>query len=78
MCTCIRTQRFWLKIIHVKGRTSLQSHKRRTEYHISIKGIQKITPHQRHRMTKGVYIECAFGLPSEEDIVRFEDDYDRV
>ena len=66
-----------MKIILVKGRTSLQSHKRRTEYHISIKSIKRITPNQIHRMTKGLYVELAFGLPHEEDITRYEDDYGR-
>jgi len=77
MFKCIHTKRFWIKVILVKGRTSLQSHKRRTEYHISVRGIQKIMPNQQHRMTKGLYIECALGLPSEEDITRYEDDYGR-
>ena len=77
MLKCVHTKRFWMKFIFVTGRTSLQSHNRRTEYHIGTKGIQKITPLQVHRMTKGAYIEFAFGLPSENDIVRYEDDYGR-
>lgn len=70
--------KFWLKFIHVRTRTSLQYHVARTEYHISLKGIKKICPFEHHRITKGNYIELAFGNPDEEDIHRIEDDYGRV
>lgn len=65
-------------MLHVTGRTSLQSHRDRTEYHISTRGIARVCPGQRHRMERGIYLEFAFGLPREEDVVRFEDDYGRV
>ena len=78
MFTLIHTNWFWVKILHVKGRTSLQSHERRTEYHISIMGVRRVHPKERHRMESGVYIEFAYGDPYEEDVIRFEDDYGRV
>ena len=77
MFKLIHTNNFWCKFIFVTGRTSLQSHDKRTEYQISIRGVQKIVPKQKHRMEKGVYIELAFGRPDEEDIIRYEDDYGR-
>ena len=75
----IHTKHFWLKIIHVHKhhRTSLQYHYFRTEYHISKRGIRKIVPIQEHHMTSGWYIEIATGLPTEDDIVRLVDDYNR-
>ena len=75
MWRLIKTKKFWLKLIFVRERTSLQSHKERTEWHI---GIYKIPKNERHRLLKGFYIEFAFGDPKEEDIVRYEDDYGRV
>jgi hypothetical protein len=78
MITLVQTKHFWLKFIFVRGRTSLQSHERRTEYHLSLRGIIKIMPQERHRMERGMYIEVATGEPLEEDIKRFEDDYGRV
>ncbi|GMQ95539.1 MAG: hypothetical protein BMS9Abin13_658 [Patescibacteria group bacterium] len=78
MWKLIHTKHFWLKVILVKGRTSLQSHEYRTEYHISIRGIKKIKKRKKHRMEKGLYIEIATGRPDEDDIVRYEDDYGRV
>jgi len=77
MWKIIATKKFWLKVIWVKGRTSLQSHQNRTEYHLSLKGIKKIKSNEKHRMEKGLYLELAFGQPKEEDIIRYEDDYDR-
>lgn len=65
---------FWLKLIYVSGRTSLQYHNDRTEWHI---GIYKVNPKEIHRMQHGVFIELAFGKPREDDIVRLEDDYGR-
>jgi hypothetical protein len=78
MLKIIHTQRFWLKYICVRGRTSTQSHKHRTEYHVSIRGIRKILPNEVHRMDRGYYLELAFGFPAEEDIIRYEDDYGRI
>lgn len=73
MVKLIHTKRFWLKCIVVRGRTSLQSHKERTEYHLCIRGIKKIVPGELHRMTRGIYLELAVGSPQEEDIVRQEE-----
>jgi D-beta-D-heptose 7-phosphate kinase/D-beta-D-heptose 1-phosphate adenosyltransferase len=75
MLRLVKIKKFWLKLIFVRERTSLQSHKERTEWHI---GIYKIPKNERHRLLKGFYIEFAFGDPKEEDIVRYEDDYGRV
>lgn len=77
MIKFIHTKKFWLKLIRVTGRTSLQSHRFRTEYHISIKGIKKIKLREKHRIISGWYIELAFGRPNEYDIIRHEDDYGR-
>jgi len=74
MVKFISTKKFWLKFIRVKGQTSYQSHQERTGYHI---GISKVLPGDKHRMTRGFYIELAFGRPREEDIERFEDSYGR-
>lgn len=74
MYKLIHTKRFWLKLIKVHGRTSLQSHKQRSEYWI---GITKIKKNVKHRLLPGWYIELAFGSPKEEDIIRYEDDYGR-
>ena len=65
---------YWLKFILVRGRTSLQSHKERDEWHF---GLYKIAKGEKHRLFKGVYLELAVGKPREEDIVRYEDDYGR-
>ena len=78
MITFISTQKFWMKFLLVRGRTSLQSHSNRTEYHISIRGIQKVKPQKIHRINRGMYIEIATGEPHENDIIRYEDDYGRI
>ena len=65
----------WLKFLRVKGRTSLQTHKHRTEWHI---GLYRIDPGDIHRMQKGFFFELALGRPNENDIERLEDDYKRV
>lgn len=66
---------FWAKIIWVRGRTSLQSHANRTEYHF---GFYKVNPGEKHRMQHGLFLEIATGKPEESDIIRYEDDYKRV
>jgi hypothetical protein len=73
--TLFHGKRFWVKIIRAKGRLSLQSHARRTEYHL---GLQKIQPHDKHRIQNGIVLEIATGDPNEDDIVRYEDDYGRI
>ncbi len=82
MIILVGTRSFWIKIIWVSKnhRTSDQTHKNRTEYHIPIPSFWKlktILPLERHRMTPGLYIEYAAGNPEEEDIIRHEDDYGR-
>ena len=72
---------WWLKVILVRGRTSLQWHFNRNEIHLRILPFPKIKyvrKFRRHRMEKGLYIEIAFGgYCSEGDIIRVEDDYGR-
>lgn len=68
---------FWVKLIkiHPGHRTSLQSHKMRSEIHLSIQYFGK---ERKHRMNEGLYLEFAFGRPVENDIERYEDDYGRI
>lgn len=65
----------WVKIIRAKGSLSYQSHEHRTEYVI---GVFKVEPGVKHRYTKGLYLEIATGRPDEADIIRYEDDFNRV
>lgn len=65
----------WVKILIVKGQTSYQSHKNRDEYFI---GIFKVPRGEKHRMSRGLYFEIGTGRPDESDIIRHEDNYDRV
>lgn len=67
--------RFWLKFLFVHGRTSLQSHAERDEY---VLGLYKVKRGEQHRMGHGIFIEVAVGEPSEDDIVRYEDDFNRI
>ena len=69
-----QTKKSWLKLIVVHGRTSLQSHSRRTEWHF---GLYRVDPMQKHRLLPGVYFEFIHGEPDENDIIRYEDDYGR-
>lgn len=81
MVTLIGTGRFWLKLIRVRrgSRTSLQYHLRRSELHLSFRHGWKWVPRGKvHRMTAGVYLELAFGVPRETDIVRLADDFNRA
>ncbi len=68
------TKHTWLKFIMVRGRTSLQSHSQRTEWHF---GFYKVEPMQKHRLLPGLYFEFVRGNPREDDIIRYEDDYGR-
>lgn len=68
-------RKFWLKFLWIKGRTSLQSHKNRDEWHL---GLYKIKKGEIHRIQHGIFIELALGKPKENDIIRIEDDYDRI
>lgn len=74
MWKILSTKRTWLKLILVRGRTSLQSHSQRTEWHF---GLYKVEPMQKHRLLPGAYLEFVHGNPQEEDIIRYEDDYGR-
>ncbi len=75
MWTFIKNRRFWFKFLFITGRTSLQSHKERTEYQC---GIWEVKPNEKHIMQHGIFVELAIGNPKEEDITRYEDDYGRV
>ena len=74
MWRLISMPHFWLKVIWVRGRTSLQSHNNRTEYHFD---LYKVLPREKHRMQRGLFLEIATGKPEESDIIRYEDDYGR-
>lgn len=74
------SKRLWIKFISVSTRTSLQSHKNREEYHIRLPQLWKskfVSTGEKHRMTKGWYLEVATGVPEETDIIRYEDDFGR-
>lgn len=73
--TLLQTKRFWLKFLWVKGRTSLQSHYCRDEWHF---GFYKVKKGEVHRLSHGVFLELATGRPNEFDIKRIEDDYNRI
>lgn len=78
MLTLLQTKHLWLKILRVKGRTSLQKHERRSELHVSTKGIRIVPPNTIHRLGNTWCFEVAWGLPEESDIIRVEDDYGRI
>ena len=73
--TLLKGKNFWFKFLRVRGRTSLQRHKLRTEWHF---GFYRVDPGDVHRMQHGYFFEFAYGNPREEDIERLEDDYGRV
>lgn len=75
MVTLLSGKTFWVKFLRVKGRTSLQSHKYRTEWHF---GLYKVPKKEKHRMAHGWFLELALGKPRESDITRYEDDYNRI
>jgi len=75
MVKFIHTKKFWFKFLRVKGRTSLQSHNERVEYHF---GLYKVNKGEKHRMQHGWFFELATGKPDENDIIRYSDDYDRI
>lgn len=64
----------WVKLLFVRGRTSLHKHAERDEYFI---GFYKVKRGELHRHNRGFYIELAIGRPREEDVERKEDDYNR-
>lgn len=74
MWRLLSTKHTWLKFILVHGRTSLQSHSQRTEWHF---GFYRVDPMQKHRLLPGAYFEFVHGNPNENDIIRYEDDYGR-
>lgn len=67
-------KKFWIKILFVRGRTSLQSHAEREEWHL---GFYRVKKGEKHRLQRGLFLELALGNPFEDDIVRHEDDYGR-
>ena len=62
-------------VVDAYQRFSLQYHKHREEHWV-------ILPKERHRATAGpdglVFIETQTGICKEDDIIRLEDDYDRI
>ncbi len=74
MWKLFQTKHTWLKFILVRGRTSLQTHSERTEWHF---GFYRVDRMQKHRLLPGVYFEFVKGNPREDDIIRYEDDYGR-
>jgi hypothetical protein len=77
MLTLFSTKHLWLKILRVKGRTSLQKHAKRTELHVGTSGVRLVSQDTIHRLGNETCLELAWGEPLEEDIVRLEDDYFR-
>jgi len=71
----VHTKKFWLKFLWVTGRTSHQAHQERSEWHL---GLYKVNPMEKHRLHRGTYVEVALGRPKEEDVIRYEDDYNRA
>jgi len=65
---------FWVKFLWVPGRTSMQAHRHRTEWHF---GLYKVAPLEKHRLSHGAFLELIIGKPDEDDIIRYEDDYGR-
>lgn len=84
MVKLIHRPTFWLKLIWVSTRNSLQSHEKRREIHIKFEwalkpwSVKKIPVREVHRMTRGLYLEIALGEPREDDIKRYEDDFGRA
>lgn len=74
MLKLLHTKHFWVKFLRVHGRTSLQSHAARSEWHF---GLYRVNPGEKHRMQHGWFIEVATGEPDEADIIRYEDDHNR-
>jgi cytidyltransferase-like protein len=75
MWKLFHTKHTWLKVIYVHGRTSLQAHRHRSEWHL---GFYKVKPMEKHRLLPGLYIEFIKGkVASEDDIIRYDDDYGR-
>jgi hypothetical protein len=70
----------WLKLIRVSSghRTSLQYHRMRSELHIGSHGLHYVPRNQWHRLESGIYLEIAWGVCREGDIVRIQDDYGRT
>ena len=75
MWKIFHTKRAWLKLIAVHGRTSLQAHRHREEWHF---GLYKVGKMEKHRLTKGLYLEFVKGNPDEDDVIRYADDYERT
>lgn len=75
MVTLISRPTWWLKLLRVSERTSLQYHHNRDEYFI---GVFRVPRGDKHRLQHGFFIELATGSPDEDDIVRLDDDYGRI
>lgn len=77
MLVVVQSTRLWVKLIRVHSRTSLQYHCFRSELHLG-RSVLLVRPFEKHRMTRGWYIEIAWGRPMEDDIVRLDDDFGRT
>lgn len=78
MLTIFSAPGIWLKILRVRGRTSLQYHHTRSELQIGTGGIRFVPALQNHRVERGIWLELAWGSSVREgDIVRLDDDYGR-
>jgi len=78
MIKLIHTRTLWVKVIRMKRRNSLQTHDHRKEIHLSFWKMKRIAVNEKHRMEPGLYLEIAYGLPAEDDIKRYEDDFGRA
>ncbi len=82
MWLLIDTPTFWVKVLHVIGRTSLQTHTNRIEWHLSFLKFKRVSYNESHRMEHNWFLEFAWAKPgttlSENDIIRYSDDYGRA
>ncbi len=74
MWRVVEFRRWWVKVLGVRGRTSLQRHGKRGEWFV---GVMKVKAGEWHRLGRGLYLEVGHGECEEGDIERAEDDYGR-
>ena len=72
MWKLIHTKNFWIKILKVKTNTSLQFHNYRSELHFGLNKpyFKYVSINEKHILFKGIYLEIAWGVPLENDIIR--------
>ena len=82
--TGIACKWFWIKLIYVRPDhyTSSQYHANRAEFHMLVWPPipwewRLVRRYKVHRLVHGLYVELAWGRPSESDIVRLRDRYGR-